>query len=353
MGTRFTFIALCLVCLLAFSCSGRQKETTDPTVVKLEKFRQTYDSVTMPDIDDDMAFSRGFPAGEELTPLEPSEDRKSLTKAEEKRSLGPADAGVTGVVLSRAHKAIGTRYVFGGTRPDGFDCSGFVQWAFKGAGIKLPRTAAEQSRTGFRIRDKSKMRAGDIVAFRRRGGYHTGIYLGDGKFIHAPSRNKRVRVESMESEYFARNFVGARRVDTSERSIEVAIAAQKVDQQYSRSSGRARYGRDTDRRVSRRHSSVSGSRKGRVSRSERASRGRGVERSGTRSRSGGRTVARSSRAQSDTKAQAGRSRSKAQSGSRSSKKTTQKASRPARVEKKSGRNTSRAERGKSRSRKES
>ena len=97
-------------------------------------------------------------------------------------------------LMRRAHKAVGTPYVYGGESLAGFDCSGFVRWTYKSVGINLPRTAREQSLLGYRIMDVSKMRAGDIVAFRRSGGgYHTGIYIGDGRFIHAPRTNSRER----------------------------------------------------------------------------------------------------------------------------------------------------------------
>ena len=87
-------------------------------------------------------------------------------------------------LVRRAHRAVGTPYVFGGESLAGFDCSGLVRWTYKSVGINLPRTAREQSLMGYRIMDVSKMRAGDIVAFRRSGGgYHTGIYIGDGKVM--------------------------------------------------------------------------------------------------------------------------------------------------------------------------
>lgn len=71
-------------------------------------------------------------------------------------------------LVRRAHRAVGTPYVFGGESLAGFDCSGLVRWTYKSVGINLPRTAREQSLMGYRIMDVSKMRAGDIVAFRRR-----------------------------------------------------------------------------------------------------------------------------------------------------------------------------------------
>jgi len=116
-------------------------------------------------------------------------------------------------LLEQAHAAIGTPYVFGGTRPGGFDCSGLVLWAYKSVGVSLPRTAREQSRVGEHITEVSEMRPGDIVAFRHpRRGYHTGIYVGDGKFIHSPQRRKTVRINRLTDSYFSTTFLGARRV---------------------------------------------------------------------------------------------------------------------------------------------
>lgn len=116
-------------------------------------------------------------------------------------------------IISQARKMIGTPYVRGGRNPGGFDCSGLVQWAYKSEGISLPRTAREQSQVGTRITDVEDMRAGDIVAFRHpRRGYHTGIYVGDGKFIHSPHRRDRVKISSLSDPYFRTTFLGARRV---------------------------------------------------------------------------------------------------------------------------------------------
>lgn len=240
MRNRFALLALLVVCLTVVGCASKQKKeeepqmepavmqteesemtekqseaTVAPSVVQYQKFRRNYDAALKPDLDDDLVFDNG--------------------------SVPGGNTRATSVVLQRAHKALGTPYVFGGTKPGGFDCSGLVQWAYKGAGIKLPRTAAEQSRSGYRIRNKADMRAGDIVAFRRkRGGYHTGIYLGDGKFIHAPRTNTRVRIESMETGYFARNFIGARRVDTSEPNTALAKATREQDKQYEARSTKAK-----------------------------------------------------------------------------------------------------------------
>ena len=125
-------------------------------------------------------------------------------------------------IISRARTMIGMPYVRGGRKPGGFDCSGLVQWAYKNEGISLPRTAREQSQVGTRITDVEEMRAGDIVAFRHpRRGYHTGIYVGDGKFIHSPHRRDRVKISSLSDPYFRTTFLGARRVSAD---AEAAIA---------------------------------------------------------------------------------------------------------------------------------
>ena len=130
-------------------------------------------------------------------------------------------------IISRARTMIGMPYVRGGRNPGGFDCSGLVQWAYKNEGISLPRTAREQSQVGTRITDVEEMRAGDIVAFRHpRRGYHTGIYVGDGKFIHSPHRRDRVKISSLSDPYFRTTFLGARRVSAAAEAALVRAQSQ-------------------------------------------------------------------------------------------------------------------------------
>lgn len=132
--------------------------------------------------------------------------------------------GSTGELLQKARTALGTPYVPGGTSRNGFDCSGFVQWSYSSVGIQLPRTAREQSQVGTPIRRMDDMQAGDIVAFRHpRRGYHTGIYVGDGKFIHSPRKRNVVRINALDDPYFSKTFMGARRLNVSnEGDIEAA-----------------------------------------------------------------------------------------------------------------------------------
>jgi cell wall-associated NlpC family hydrolase len=114
-----------------------------------------------------------------------------------------------------ARLALGTPYRAGGGSPlQGFDCSGLVAHVFERAwGVALPRRAEEQARLGTPVR-KPDLQPGDLVFYntRNRAYSHVGIYVGDGRFIHAPSRGKRVRAERIDSPYWTARFNGARRL---------------------------------------------------------------------------------------------------------------------------------------------
>ena len=110
---------------------------------------------------------------------------------------------------------LGVKYRYGGTSPGrGFDCSGLVQYSHKAAGIKLPRTTGQQFKAAKRI-SRRYLKAGDLVFFKTaisRAVSHVGIYLGNNKFIHAPSSGKRVKISSMKEKYWRKRFTGAGRV---------------------------------------------------------------------------------------------------------------------------------------------
>jgi cell wall-associated NlpC family hydrolase len=114
-----------------------------------------------------------------------------------------------------AMSLIGIHYRRGGSSPEnGMDCSGLVRYVFKQSNnIDLPRTSAEMSRVGEQV-DKEDLQPGDLVFFNtlRRTFSHVGIYLGDNKFIHAPTPGSAVRIESMDLSYWRSRFTGARRV---------------------------------------------------------------------------------------------------------------------------------------------
>jgi len=114
----------------------------------------------------------------------------------------------------QALKMVGKPYRFGGSTPaKGFDCSGLVQYSFRQAGLALPRDTEQQRRASASIR-VSSLRRGDLVFFNEgwRRNSHVGIYLGGGKFVHAPSSGGHVRTESLDSPYWKKHLSEARRV---------------------------------------------------------------------------------------------------------------------------------------------
>ena len=126
----------------------------------------------------------------------------------------PIDTSAADLVL-QALGLIGTRYKFGGNSPDdGFDCSGFVRHLFGTTlGRVLPRTSFEMSRLGDKI-DRPSLAPGDLVFYntRRSSFSHVGVYIGEGRFIHAPSKGRAVEIVDMSDRYWVQRFNGARRL---------------------------------------------------------------------------------------------------------------------------------------------
>lgn len=117
---------------------------------------------------------------------------------------------------------LGVPYKRGGNNENGFDCSGFVRSIYQqSVGLLLPRRAEQQAAATESI-DKSELQPGDLVFFNtlRRAFSHVGIYVGEGKFIHAPKPGAQVRVESMGIRYWQTRFDGARRVSQQERESQ-------------------------------------------------------------------------------------------------------------------------------------
>ena len=110
----------------------------------------------------------------------------------------------------------GGKYVWGGTTPEGFDCSGYVQYLYKKHNINLPRTAWQQSKQGQAVA-KHELKKGDLLFFltdKKRGIpiTHVGIYIGNGDFIHAASKEKGIIISPLTHGSYAKTFVSARRV---------------------------------------------------------------------------------------------------------------------------------------------
>jgi cell wall-associated NlpC family hydrolase len=116
-------------------------------------------------------------------------------------------------IVRTAARFTGTPYRWGGTSAkSGFDCSGLTQAVYQLNGLDLPRTSRQQWRTGKPIRRKELAR-GDLVFFATAGGRsvsHVGIYTGEGLFLHAPGKGKRIREASLDSKYFRKRYLGAR-----------------------------------------------------------------------------------------------------------------------------------------------
>ena len=117
-------------------------------------------------------------------------------------------------IIQFAKKFLGTPYHYAGSTPSGFDCSGFVRHLYeKSVGQLLPRRAEEQARS-TEVIEREELKPGDLVFFNtmRRAFSHVGMYVGDGKFIHAPRAGKSVKIEDMRSAYWQKRFNGARRL---------------------------------------------------------------------------------------------------------------------------------------------
>lgn len=117
-------------------------------------------------------------------------------------------------VLMRALGLVGTPYRYGGNTPDGgFDCSGLVGFVFRdAAGLALPRSTREIARVRTAEPKRERLTPGDLVLFGRREVDHIGIYVGEGRFVHAPSSGGTVRIDRLDGPYWRDRYVGAKRL---------------------------------------------------------------------------------------------------------------------------------------------
>ncbi|MFR6518526.1 MAG: NlpC/P60 family protein [Bilophila wadsworthia] len=131
-------------------------------------------------------------------------------------------------LIEQAKTALGTPYVPGGTDTQGFDCSGFVQWAYRNVGVTLPRTAREQSVMGRPIKSGSMM-AGDIVAFNHPSAATYG-HLSRRRLVHPQPRTRQsVSIAALSDPYFSSTFIGARRVQSKESDAEAIKKLMALD----------------------------------------------------------------------------------------------------------------------------
>lgn len=141
----------------------------------------------------------------------------------------PAPPDSLGGLVRTALEFLGVPYRNGGSDPTGFDCSGFVQWVFNRHGLALPREVRDQYRVGDTVGLKD-VREGDLLFFETvaHGASHVGIALGHGRFVHAPSSEGVVRVEPYTASYWARRFVGARRVANDVEDVDTVEDVEDV-----------------------------------------------------------------------------------------------------------------------------
>ena len=157
-------------------------------------------------------------------------DNQASTTSRDWPVLAPADPARANAVLMRAISLVGTPYRYGGNTPEGgFDCSGLVNYVFRDMlDMALPRTSRDLAALqGPRIAS-GQLASGDLVFFGAGGSVsHVGIYVGDGKFIHAPRSGAQVRVEDMGVAYWARRFNGARRVAANDQETANLAASAR------------------------------------------------------------------------------------------------------------------------------
>lgn len=144
-------------------------------------------------------------------PLQPVVPKGSAEKPDSKASKHNKDMGE--IAARTAERFIGIPYRWGGDNVvEGMDCSGFVRAVYNLCGFSIPRTSRDQFKAGDLV-TKDELRDGDLVFFGSSSDKinHVGIYVGGGKFVHAPRRGEEIRVTAVSESYFEKRFIGARR----------------------------------------------------------------------------------------------------------------------------------------------
>ena len=133
-------------------------------------------------------------------------------RPEDVASRGGSEAGNR--VVAYAKKFLGTPYVYGGSTPSGFDCSGFTSYVYRQLGYNINRTAQDQLLNGVAV-SRSELKPGDIIMFKRSGNTyvnHVGIYVGDGMMIHSPQTGDVVKFTPINTGYYNNCYYAARRI---------------------------------------------------------------------------------------------------------------------------------------------
>jgi murein DD-endopeptidase len=131
-------------------------------------------------------------------------DRPAVARASDETARKAVDV---------ARNMVGKPYKYAGDTPAGFDCSGLVRYSYGKAGIQLPRDTRSQRNLSVPVSLRN-LREGDLLFFDQEGkkASHVGMYVGDGRFVHAPSTGGKVRTDSLKAEFWKKHFVDARRI---------------------------------------------------------------------------------------------------------------------------------------------
>jgi len=169
-----------------------------------------------------------------------SPSKRSSTKVKKSRTAAKSAPNRRLVAANSSSKDIveralgyrGVRYSYGSASRSATDCSGLTTQVYKAAGVALPRTSAQQSKVGQAVK-KDTLKKGDLVFFKTNRGTrinHVGIYVGEGKFVHASSAGGKVKVDSLADGYYDRRYAGARRVaETKAAAPKPAAPKQAVE----------------------------------------------------------------------------------------------------------------------------
>jgi len=147
-------------------------------------------------------------------------------------SAGSATAsGAARRVVPRGENYLGVRYVYGGSTPKRFDCSGFVQYVYRLEGVELPRTSRQMAGSGIAI-DRKAMAVGDLMLFAQDGPIsHVALYAGNGRIIHSSSSGNGVRYDDLNTQrgrWYADHLVEVRRVATGTGAVVAAFARSLI-----------------------------------------------------------------------------------------------------------------------------